>query len=132
VTPGPTLGACISEAIGNPQLRVETVVAVLVNDDSAADFVEMAKIGERGGYQQAVNIPVTLGKPIRYAGSTTGPGYNEKGSPFQVTWNVRPEVAKLDINSVGAWLSDNPFDETGAHGVRNLVTAAELLSPIRF
>ena len=26
VTPGPTLGACLSDAIGNPQLRVETQV----------------------------------------------------------------------------------------------------------
>lgn len=31
-TLGPSLGTCLSDAIGNPQLRVEAVVAVLVND----------------------------------------------------------------------------------------------------
>ena len=40
VKPGPTLGSCLSDAIMNPQLRVETQVYVLVNDDAAADFVE--------------------------------------------------------------------------------------------
>ena len=65
-----------------------------------------------------------------YAGSTTGPGYNEKGSPFQVTWSVRPNVVKLSIISVAAWLEENPFDEEHAHGVRNLVTNPDLLSQI--
>lgn len=39
VKPGPTLGSCLSEAIKNPQLRVETQVYVLVNDKNALDFV---------------------------------------------------------------------------------------------
>ncbi len=130
VTPGPTLGACISEAVGNPHLRVETVVAVLVNDETAANFVEMAKFEQVDGLFQAINVPADLGDPVTYAGSTTGPSYNEKGSPFHVSWSVRPTVVKLDINSAGAWLADNPFDETHAHGVRNLVTNPNLLSPI--
>jgi hypothetical protein len=67
---------------------------------------------------------------VVYDGSTTGPGYNEKGSPFQVTWSVRPKVIKLDINSVGSWLAENEFDEDHAHGVRNLVMNPDLLSPI--
>ena len=69
--------------------------------------------------------------PIVYAGSTTGPSYSEKGSPFQVTWRVRPQVAKVSIRSVDAWLKDNIFNEASAHGVRKLVTNPDLLSPIR-
>ncbi len=130
VTPGPTLGSCLSEAINNPQLRVETQVYVLVNDDAALDFTTLAAIGEVNGYQQALNIPHNTGTPVQYDGSTTGPGYNEEASPFQVTWSVRPQVAKVNISTVGAWLADNVFDEDHAHGVRNLVINPDLLSPI--
>ncbi|MHA3916695.1 delta-class carbonic anhydrase [Halovulum sp. GXIMD14793] len=128
-TLGPSLGTCLSEAIGNPQLRVEAVVAVLVAE-GGADFVEMTHIEEISGLSQVPNLPDDLGEPVVYAGSTTGPGYNEKGSPFQVTWSVRPQVVKLNITSVDAWLKDNPFDEDHAHGVRNLVTNPDLLSQI--
>jgi len=130
VTPGPTLGACLSESIANPQLRVETQVFVLVNDDSALDFTELTKIGEVNGKQQALNIPSNTGTPVQYAGSTTGPGYNEAGSPLQVSWSVRPGVAKLNIKSVAKWFESNVFDEDHAHGVRNLVMNEALLSPI--
>jgi hypothetical protein len=129
-TLGNGLGTCLSDAIGNPQLRVETVVGVLVNDPKAADFTEMAKIETIGGRNQVPNLPNDLGKPVIYAGSTTGPAYNEKGSPFQVTWSVRPKVVKINIASVGRWLATNPFDERYAHGVRNLVVNPDLLSPI--
>jgi len=130
VTPGPTLGACLSESIMNPQLRVEAQVYVLVNDDSALDFGELTAMGMVDGKHQALNIPANTGAPVRYAGSTTGPGYNEAGSPLQVTWSVRPRVAKVSISSVAAWLENNSFDEKGAHGVRNLVMNPALLSPI--
>lgn len=128
-TLGPSLGTCLSDAIGNPQLRVETVVAVLVSE-GGADFTEMAQIEEIDGLSQVPNLPTDLGDPVVYSGSTTGPGYNEKGSPFQVTWSVRPKVAKLNIASVDAWLKDNPFGEDHAHGVRNLVMNPNLLSKI--
>ena len=130
VTPGPTLGACLSEAIGNPQLRVETQVYVLVNDPEAHDFVELTQHKVVNGLHQAVNIPTNTGAPVQYEGSTTGPSYNEKGSPFQVSWSVRPRVAKVNIATVGTWLEDNVFEEAHAHGVRNLVTNPSLLSPI--
>lgn len=130
IEPGPTLGACLSDSIGNPQLRVETQVYVLVNDDSAADFVELTEVGMVNGYHQAVNIPADTGSPIMYDGSTTGPSYNEKGSPFQVSWSVRPDVMKVSITSVEAWLADNIFDEKYAHGVRNLVRNPALISNI--
>ena len=131
VTPGPTLGACLSESIGNPQLRVETQVYVLVNDAEAADFGMLTETGERNGYQQAMNIPADTGSPIQYAGSTTGPSYNEAGSPLQVSWSVRPEVMKVNIASVGEWCKGNIFNEDHAHGVRNLVVNPDLISDIQ-
>lgn len=127
ITPGPTLGACLSESIMNPQLRVEGQVFVLVNDPNAADFVELTEVGMVNGYHQAVNLPNNT-TPVQYAGSTTGPSYNEKGSPLQVSWSMRTDVIKVSIQSVEAWLSDNIFDETAAHGVRNLVVNPDLLS----
>lgn len=130
VDPGATLGSCLSKAINNPQLRVEALVYVLVNDKTALDFTELAKVGVVNGLNQALNIPTNTGTPVEYDGSTTGPGYNEKGSPFQVTWSVHPKVAKVDIHSVGVWLKDNMFDEDHAHGVRNLVVNPDLLSEI--
>jgi len=131
IKPGPTLGACLSDSIKNPQLRVETQVYVLVNDKSALDFSKLTKFGSKNGLYQATGIPSNTGTPIKYAGSTTGPDYNEKGSPFQVTWNVRPKVAKVNIETVGKWCKGNAFNEDHAHGVRNLVTNPNLLSKIK-
>ena len=128
IEPGPTLGACLSEAITNPQLRVETQVFVIVNDDSALNFSDLTKHTIVDGVHQAINILTNTGTAVQYSGSTTGPGYNEKGSPFQVSWSVRPKVAKVSISSVDLWLKDNVFDEDHAHGVRNLVTNPNLLS----
>lgn len=130
VEPGPTLASCLSDAIINPQLRVETQVFVLVNDESAGDFVELTEVGIVNGYHQALNIPSDTGAPITYAGSTTGPSYNEKGSPIQVSWSVRPEVQKVHIGSIRAWFAENIFDERKAHGVRNLVVNPDLISDI--
>lgn len=131
IKPGPTLGACLSEAIKNPQLRVETQVYVLVNDNNALDFGKLTKNGKKNNLHQALNIPNNTGNPVQYTGSTTGPGYNEKGSPFQVAWSVRPKVAKVNINTVGNWCKGNIFKEDHAHGVRNLVTNPKLLSTIK-
>ena len=130
IEPGPTLGSCLSEAVKNPQLRVEAQVFVIVNDDSAPNFVELMEVDLVDGFYQAVNMPTTTGTPVVYEGSTTGPSYNEKGSPFQVTWSVRPEVMKVSASTVAAWLDGNVFEEVNAHGVRNLVINSDLLSPI--
>ncbi len=131
VTPGPTLGSCLSESIKNPQLRVETQVYVLVNNPDALDFSALTQHDEMNGRQQALNIPADTGAPVTYAGSTTGPTYNEQGSPFQVTWSVRPKVAMVDIATIGEWCKGNVFEEDHAHGVRNLVTNPDLLSEIQ-
>ncbi len=128
ITPGPTLGACLSESLKNPQLRVEAQVYVLVTDDSAADFNELTALGEVNGYQQALNIPADTGTPVQYAGSTTGPSFDEQGSPFQVSWSVRPQVKKVNIKTVADWCKGNVFNEDHAHGVRNLVINPDLLS----
>ncbi len=131
IAPGKGLGSCLNDSIGNPQLRVETQVYVLVNDKHALDFNDLTKHGKKGGLHQALNIPSNTGTPVQYEGSTTGPGYNEKGSPFQVSWSVRPKVAKVNIDSVGKWCKGNTFKEDHAHGVRNLVLNKDLLSEIK-
>lgn len=130
VTPGPTLGACLSEAIMNPQLRVETQVFVLVNDTSANDFNNLMQVEQVNGLYQAVNMLQNTGSPVQYAGSTTGPGFNEVASPLQVSWSVRPSVSKVSIQSVAQWLDNNVFEEKSAQGVRNLVVNQDLLSQI--
>jgi len=131
VKPGPTLGSCLSKAINNPQLRVETQVYVLVNDKHALSFKKLTKHKKVHGLYQATGIPANTGTPVQYAGSTTGPGYNEKGSPFQVSWSVRPQVAKVNIATVGKWCKKNVFNENHGHGVRNLVINPKLLSEIK-
>jgi len=130
VAPGPTLGACLADSTMNPGLRVEGQVIVLANDENAIDFNELARAENINGYYQAPNVPTNMGVPVEYLGSTTGPAYNEEASPLQVSWSVRPRVAVVDINSVAQWCDNNVYDEEHAHGVRNLVTNPELLSPI--
>jgi len=128
VKPGPTLGSCLSKAVNNPQLRVEAQVYVVTNDKDALDFKMLTSHSIKNGFHQALNIPDNAGTPVRYDGSTTGPTYNEKGSPFQVTWSVRPKVLKVNIDTVGEWCKGNVFKEDHGHGVRNLVTNPNLLS----
>ena len=130
VKPGPTLASCLNEAVKNPQLRVETQVYVMTNDRDALDFKTLTAHGIKNGFHQALNIPENTGTPVRYDGSTTGPTYNEKGSPFQVTWSVRPKVLKVNIETVGEWCKGNAFKEDHGHGVRNLVINPNLLSNI--
>ncbi|TVZ41144.1 hypothetical protein P886_0483 [Alteromonadaceae bacterium 2753L.S.0a.02] len=128
ISPGPSLGSCFNDAIVNPQLRVEAQVFVLVNDKKALSFTDLTEYKKLANHYQATQIPSNTGTPIQYAGSTTGPGYNESGSPYQVTWSVRPKVAKVNINTVAKWCEGNVFEEDHAHGVRNLVINPDLLS----
>ncbi len=130
ISPGPGLSYCFNDSIKNPQLRVESQVYILVNDKNALDFKNLAKYNKVYGLYQATNIPSNTGTPVEYIGSTTGPDYNTKGSPFQVSWSVRPNVAKVDITSVNAWCKRNVFNEDHARGVRNLIINPDLLSKI--
>ena len=133
-TPGEGLGACVPETCESPTLRVETQVFLVVNDRGAADFMDYAYTGSKtGGLHQPKALPTGTGSPVQFLGSTTGPSYTQSVcSPAQVTWSVRPQCQKLDIASLDAWAeSDNVFNETKSHGVRQLVTAPELLSEIK-
>lgn len=133
VSPGPGLGSCLTDACTNPQFRVEAQTFLVVNDRNAANFMDYSYSGTmRNGLHQAMAIPSGTGDPVEFLGSTTGPSFNQSTcSPFQVTWNVRPMCKKVDIASLHAWAeSGNVFEETKSHGVRQLVTAPELLSPI--
>ncbi|ORE93350.1 hypothetical protein ATO13_11771 [Stappia sp. 22II-S9-Z10] len=133
VNPGPGLGSCLSPACANPELRVEAQVFLLVNDPAARNFNDYVYRGTAGrAHPQPMALPADTGEPVVFAGSTTGPSYTQAlCSPLLVTWSVRPQCAKLDINSLHTWAADgNVFDEHHSHGVRQLVTATELLSPI--
>ncbi len=132
-TPGEGLGACVPEACSDPLLRVEAQVFLVVNDPDALDFTAVTYGGNMvDGRHQAKAIPSDTGDPVLFRGSTTGPSYDQTNcSAARVTWNVRPRCAKLDINSLHRWAEQgNVFNETKSHGVRQLVTAPELLSPI--
>lgn len=133
VSPGKGLGSCSSDKCPNPDLRVETQVFTLVNDSKAMNFNDFGYGGNVvKGRHQAKAIPGKTGKPVEFLGSTTGPKYTESAcSPLQVTWSVRPQCAKLDINSVGAWCEKNEFAEDHAHGVRKLVVNPKLLAKIK-
>ena len=132
-TPGEGLGACVPEGCTDPLLRVEAQTFLVVNDASALDFTTMTYGGNIvDGLHQAKMLPSGTGDPVVFLGSTTGPSYTQSVcSPAKVTWSVRPQCAKLDINSLHRWAeSGNVFAETKSHGVRQLVTAPELLAPI--
>ena len=130
--PGEGLGACVPDGCDNPLLRVEAQVFLVVNNPEALDFTAMDYGGGDDGLHQAKMIPATTGEPVLFRGSTTGPSYDQSNcSPVRVTWSVRPQCARLDINSLHRWAAEgNAFNETRSHGVRQLVTAPELLSPI--
>lgn len=133
-TPGEGLGACVPETCENPTLRVETQVFLLVNDRNAPNFMRYAYLGnQKEGLHQPRSLPKGNGKPVVFRGSTTGPSYTESVcSPAQVTWSVRPRCQKLDIASLDKWSDrDTAFNEKKSHGVRQLVTAPELLSEIK-
>jgi len=133
VKPGKGLGSCLSDNCANPNLRVEAQVFTVVNDSSANNFNDLSYDGNIvNGLHQAKALPTNTGKPVVFLGSTTGPKYTEqKCSPYQVTWSVRPKCAKIDINSLSKWCKDNVFDEDHAHGVKKLVKNPKLLSDIK-
>jgi hypothetical protein len=132
ITPGAGLGACLSEQCANPTLRVEAQVFLVVNDEKAEDFSRYAYAGDVvNGRHQPKALPVGTGQPVVFLGSTTGPQYTQaKCSPLQVTWSVRPACTRISVQSLNKWCAGNVFKEDHAHGVRQLVTAPELLARI--
>ena len=68
-------------------------------------------------------------RELSIQGSTTGPSYNnDHCSPYQVTWDVKKTTATIDAHALAEW-----SEEMGehAHGVCELATRSELLSPIK-
>ena len=134
IAPGAGLGSCLSDECTSPLLRVEAQVFLVVNDPSATDFMAYAEHNRNAsGLYQPAALPTGTGEPVVFRGSTTGPSYDQSScSPLQVTWSVRPQCARVDIGSLHRWAqAGNVFEETKSHGVRQLVTAPELLSPIK-
>lgn len=128
VKPGPTLGSCLSDSCTSPQLRVEARVFRLSDDKMAGDF------GKFTDYSSGKVSPPAAIKAVSYPGSTTGNSYNDGTcSPFKVTWNVSSACTPLSLKSINAWCgkTKNAFKEYYAHGVRKLVTDANLLSAIK-
>lgn len=79
ITPGPTLGSCLSDKIKNPELRVEAQIFTLVNDPKALQFQELDYNNHKThGYHQAKAIPSNTGAAVIFTGSTTGPKYSEQ------------------------------------------------------
>lgn len=134
IQPGEGLGSCLSETCENPLLRVEAQTFLVVNDPDALDFTQFDYAGSanEAGLHQPAMLPTGTGEPVLFRGSTTGPSYTQQTcSPLQVTWNVRPQCARVDISSLHRWAEQgNVFNETESHGVRQLVTDPRLLSPI--
>ncbi len=133
VSPGEGLGSCLNDACENPTLRVEAQAFLVVNDTSAINFNDYVYENTViNGVHQPQALPSGTGTPVVFRGSTTGPSFDQSTcSPLQVTWSVRPMCARLDINSLNEWAANgNTFNETTSYGVRALVTAPELLSPI--
>ena len=135
IEPGEGLGSCLTDTCTDPLLRVEAQVFLVVNDpENALDFTKMDYKGKAAnGMHQAGMIPSDTGTPVVFRGSTTGPSYDQSTcSPMKVTWSVRPDCARVDISSLHRWAEQgNVFNEKKSHGVRQLVTAPELLSPIQ-
>ena len=133
VDPGEGLGSCLSDSCADPLLRVEAQVFLVVNDPGALNFNDFVyDAAADGELHQPKALPTGTGDPVVFRGSTTGPSFTHATcSPMQVTWSVRPNCVRVDISSLHEWAAKgNVFNETKSHGVRQLVTAPELLSPI--
>lgn len=108
------LGNCTSKVCANPELRVVAQVFEVVEHNADLTILDAP---------MAHNDATVV-----YAGSTTGPGFNnDHCSPFQVTWDVKQTAATIDAHALAEW--SHTLGEH-AHGVRELVTRDNLLSPI--
>lgn len=113
--PANGLGNCATGVCANPQLRVIAQVFKVVDHD--ADITDLDQPMKHDDAR------------VIYTGSTTGSKFNnDHCSPFQVTWDVKKTPATIDAHGLVEWSHKR---EQHAHGVRELVTRDELLSPIR-
>jgi hypothetical protein len=115
LSPANGLGNCSSNVCANPQLRVVAQVFKVVEHDAEIDDLDHP-MAHRDGR-------------VIYTGSTTGPNYNnDHCSPLQVTWDVKKTYATISAHGLAHWSHER---SQHAHGVRELVTRTELLSPIK-
>lgn len=79
------------------------------------------------GVKSLSNSPTSaIGDVVSYNGSSTGPKYNNSScSPVQAGWNVDRNCGEVTLSAIEGWLADGgkKFNESHAHGARELVTA---------
>ncbi|MGO9474546.1 MAG: delta-class carbonic anhydrase [Rhodomicrobium sp.] len=111
----------------HPTLRVEAKVFHIESEGD--DFAKFDRAADKA---QLKSLPDASGA-VEYQGSTTGSSYNNdtKCSPASATWNVRPDCSPLKLASLKSWCAHNDYHEHLVHGVRPLVTNAELLSDLK-
>jgi len=111
---GTGLNACLTTTCANPQLKV----------------VAQIFVAEEGGEVTSMAAPMAHeDQTVVYNGSTTGPTYNnDHCSAMQVTWDVKETCDTLNLETLVNWSEEN---HEHAHGVRDLVTDAKLLSKIK-
>ena len=113
--PANGLGNCSTSVCANPQLRVVAQVFKVV--DHNADITDLDHPMKHDDGR------------VVYTGSTTGAKHNNDNcSPLQVTWDVKKTYATIDAHGLAEWSHKR---EQHAHGVRELVTHDDLLSPIK-
>jgi len=115
LNPANGLNNCVTTVCANPQLRV---------------VAQVFEVVEEHGDVTSLNQPMQHDDAtVVYTGSTTGAKYNnEHCSPFQVTWDVKKSTATIGAHDLVHWSHEH---EQHAHGVRELVTHDDLLSPIK-
>lgn len=103
------LANCVCD---RPDMVLRVIAGVYIVNDEGGEFT-----------QPTENL-------AKFAGSTTGTKYtNEVCSPARVNWEVSREVTYLKRDALGAFCSDNPYNEDHPHGVRELVVREDWLSP---
>lgn len=113
--PANGLGNCSTSVCANPQLRVIAQVFKVVDHD--ADVTDLEHPMKHEDHR------------VVYTGSTTGAKHNNNHcSPLQVTWDVKKTYATIDAHGLAEWSHKR---EQHAHGVRELVTHDDLLSPLK-
>lgn len=113
--PANGLGNCATSVCANPQLRVVAQVFKVVEHHA-----DVSDLDHPMKHDDARVI---------YTGSTTGSKFNnDHCSPYQVTWDVKKTPATIDAHGLAHWSHEH---EQHAHGVRELVTHDDLLSPIK-
>ena len=103
----------------------------LVNDKNAMKFDDLY-YGRtvRKGYVQRRLFLTTQARRLHLLVQLLALLYRRKMFRNRCHCSVRPQCAKVDINSLVTYCDSNEFGEEHGHGVRKLVTNPALLSKI--